>query len=110
MKDDAKTRPIKELCLRNCLRASYSGFALFPQPSVEAAEFFGDWSLALVFIDGSHDYVSVKADLAAWTRKVRPGGLIAGHDWGCSGVTDAVREAFGDKVVERLPASWEVRL
>ena len=35
----------------------------------------------LVFIDAAHDYDSVVADIQAWSRVVRPGGLIAGHDF-----------------------------
>ena len=48
--------------------------------SVKAAANFGDGSLDFVFIDAAHDYDSVSADLRAWLPKVRPGGMIAGHD------------------------------
>lgn len=65
----------------------------------------------LVFIDGAHDYESVKADIAHMRKWVRPGGIIAGHDYnpewqaerdgpddGRAGVIMATREAFGDAV------------
>lgn len=63
----------------------------------------------LVFIDGSHEYDAVKADLDAWWPLVKNGGIIAGHDFGqrspyCNGsagfypgVERAVREKFGDQ-------------
>lgn len=37
-------------------------------------------SVDLVFLDASHDAPSVRADLAAWWPRVRPGGALAGHD------------------------------
>lgn len=47
----------------------------------------------LVFIDADHSYEAVKADIAAWTPKVRKGGVLAGHDYGVfEGVTRAVNE------------------
>lgn len=48
--------------------------------SVEAAEHFADASVDFVFIDGGHTKEQVLADLAAWRPKVKPGGILAGHD------------------------------
>jgi SAM-dependent methyltransferase len=45
-----------------------------------AADEFADESVDLVFLDADHTYEGVKADLAAWYPKVKPGGLLAGHD------------------------------
>jgi predicted O-methyltransferase YrrM len=63
-----------------------------------------------VFIDAAHDYESVKRDIAAWTPKVKPGGVIAGHDRGMEGVARAVREAFGNRVRTIGPLAWWVQL
>lgn len=62
-----------------------------------AVRHFADESCRLVFIDASHDYDSVKADLKAWWPKVAPGGTFAGHDYGTAfpGVDAAVKEFFG---------------
>jgi hypothetical protein len=51
----------------------------------------------LVFIDGSHDKESVATDAALATACLRPGGLLAFHDYGGNdfGVTDAVDEFVG---------------
>lgn len=49
--------------------------------SVAAAATVRDGSLDFVYIDASHILPDVIADLAAWTPKVRRGGIIAGHDF-----------------------------
>jgi hypothetical protein len=42
---------------------------------------FADESLDFVFIDGNHMYEYVVADIAAWSKKVRKGGIVFGHDF-----------------------------
>lgn len=49
--------------------------------SVSAARRFRPRSLDFVYIDANHGYEHVRRDLAAWYPKVRPGGIIAGHDY-----------------------------
>jgi predicted O-methyltransferase YrrM len=52
----------------------------------------------MVFIDGGHDYATVKSDIALYSPLVRYGGLVCGHDYGRKawpGVVQAVNEAFG---------------
>lgn len=65
--------------------------------SLEASEQFDDESLDLVFIDASHDYDNVLADIEAWRGKVNRTGVLAGHDYSRSrlGVVRAVETAFG---------------
>jgi predicted O-methyltransferase YrrM len=60
--------------------------------SLEAAPLVPDESLDFVYIDALHDWENVKADLNAWTPKVRHGGVVAGHDWGHIGVDRAISE------------------
>lgn len=64
--------------------------------SLAAAARYVDGSLDAVFIDADHSYESVASDIAAWLPKVRPGGIIAGHDFSPSfpGVMRAVHERF----------------
>lgn len=50
-------------------------------PSVEAAKAIEDASLDFCFIDADHSYEGVKADIAAWRTKVKPGGWLCGHDY-----------------------------
>ena len=55
---------------------------VLPEASPRAASRFTDAGLDFAFIDGDHFYEGVRADLAAWWPKVRPGGLLTGHDYG----------------------------
>lgn len=53
----------------------------------------------LVFIDGAHDYDSVRSDIENASRVLAPGGLLAFHDYHSScdpGVTAAVDELLAD--------------
>lgn len=58
--------------------------------SWEAAGFFDDKEVDLVWVDASHEFVGAKADLDAWWAKVKPGGFLAGHDYSEPGVQLAV--------------------
>jgi hypothetical protein len=49
--------------------------------SMAAVNDFKDNSLDFVYIDGHHGYTYVIDDLEYWGRKVRPGGMICGHDY-----------------------------
>lgn len=80
--------------------------------SVNAAKMYRDGSLNLVFIDADHRAPAPALDIAAWTPKVKPGGILAGHDYDVPlwpDVKRAVDEAFGSRV-ERRGTSWMVRM
>jgi hypothetical protein len=49
--------------------------------SLEAAARIPRHSLDFVYIDARHDFASVLEDLDAWYGLVRPGGIVAGHDY-----------------------------
>jgi len=62
--------------------------------SADAAGQFEDASLDWVYVDGNHLYEYVWADLELFAPKVRPGGLLAGDDYGSPGWwDDGVRRA-----------------
>lgn len=46
-----------------------------------AVRTFKDDSLDFVHIDGNHDFWNTYRDIEIWTPKVRPGGIISGHDY-----------------------------
>lgn len=49
--------------------------------SMEAVKDFTDGELDFVYIDANHDFQHVVNDLAEWSKKVRAGGIVAGHDY-----------------------------
>jgi predicted O-methyltransferase YrrM len=66
-----------------------------------------DWSpfersVDFVFIDGAHDYESVRKDSQNALRIVRPGGVILWHDYG---VMDGVTLCLNEQA-EQLPIVW----
>lgn len=69
--------------------------------SLDAARIFPKQYFDLVFIDAAHDYENVMKDITIWLPLVKPGGFLAGHDYGRGrkqlvGVTKAVKNCFGD--------------
>jgi len=45
------------------------------------APFVAPETVDFVYIDGEHTYDAVTQDIADWWPKVRPGGIMAGHDY-----------------------------
>lgn len=80
-------------------------------PSIEAALTFEDNSVDFVFIDASHEYEDVKADLNAWYPKIKSSGVFAGHDYRWPPVMQAVDEFCASKklTIEEQEHSWVVR-
>ena len=65
----------------------------------------------LIFIDGDHRYESVIDDIKCAFRYIKPGGIVAGHDYGRAdwpGVRKAVDEMFPE--IEQIDTIWSVRL
>lgn len=76
--------------------------------STNAALSFEDNSLDFVYLDGRHDYEGVKEDIQSWYSKVKPGGLLSGHDYldGIIGKTD-----FGvKKAVDEFSKNNQLKL
>lgn len=59
----------------------YKHALLMKTTSLEASIEFRDESLDFVFIDGAHDFDNVILDIILWSRKVRKGGIVSGHDY-----------------------------
>lgn len=49
--------------------------------SMDAVKQFKDGSIDAVFIDGNHQFEFVSQDVGFWSRKVRKGGIVSGHDY-----------------------------
>lgn len=53
---------------------------------------FNDESISFVFLDGDHRYPAVRNDLENWWTKIKPGGILGGHDLQYDGVLRAVNQ------------------
>jgi len=56
-------------------------FTLERRTSAEASAMVPEASLDIVFLDARHDFEAVWHDVVAWHRKVKPGGVLCGHDF-----------------------------
>lgn len=54
---------------------------LIKKLSIDGVKDFPDNSLDFVYIDGNHKYDYALKDITEWTKKVRPGGIVSGHDF-----------------------------
>lgn len=88
---------IKNMTVRRLLRWEKEVVWLFDRSDI-AYRNIPDGELDFVYIDGLHDYESVKNDILLFEKKVRAGGLICGHDYNLRGVKKAVNEIYGDRV------------
>lgn len=67
--------------------------------------------LDFFYIDGDHTYEAVKRDIQAFLPKMRPGGIMCGHDYRGEndGVGRAVRECFDAETITEPPGDlWAV--
>ncbi|HWE55681.1 MAG TPA: class I SAM-dependent methyltransferase [Acidimicrobiales bacterium] len=91
--------------------------------SAQAAGKVADGSLDFVYIDARHDERSAREDIDLWFPKVRPGGILAGHDYldgerpeGLFGVKSAVDRFVRDRglrlhlTAEPVFPSWIVEV
>lgn len=70
---DLYNKAVKRLSKYNC--------EIIRKTSMEAVGDFKDESLDFVYIDANHALKYVVEDIAEWTKKVRKGGIVSGHDF-----------------------------
>lgn len=68
--------------------------------SMDAVQLFDEASIDFVYIDGNHDFQNTTNDIAEWSKRVRVGGVVAGHDY-----TNFVKE-FNRCDVKRVIDAW----
>ena len=64
--------------------AQYNNYVIIRKTSMDALEEIEDGSLDFVYIDGDHEFGHVACDIVEWTKKVRVGGVVSGHDYFCT--------------------------
>lgn len=86
--------------------------------SLDAARDVPLGALDFVYIDGNHSFDYVMEDIIVWSRRVRSGGIVAGHDYyhfRDAGVVDAVTVYTSWHGIEwhlcdeREPSFWWVK-
>jgi hypothetical protein len=90
-------------------RESAAGAVLVHRSTSSAAALeIPDGSLDWVYVDGDHLYSAVRDDLVTYAKKLKPGGILAGDDYGVVGWwEDGVRRAV-DEFAATCPAELEV--
>lgn len=61
--------------------APYPDCVIIKKTSMEAVLAFKDDSLDFVYIDGDHNFRHAAEDIYEWSKKVRVGGVVSGHDY-----------------------------
>jgi predicted O-methyltransferase YrrM len=101
--DEHKNKNILDVFIENMMPVD-GKYEIIVAQSWKAADCFEDKSLDFVFLDADHVAVNFRKDVLAWLPKIKPGGIIAGHDY-CDpryydnehpGVAEVVHEIFGD--------------
>ncbi len=64
---------------------------LIEADSSSSALFYADGTVDFCFIDADHTEPAVRRDITAWLPKMKPGGILAGHDIDSPGVYAAVK-------------------
>lgn len=62
-------------------RLAHLNATIIRKYSMDALEDVADDSLDFVYIDGNHTFDYVMMDIICWTKKVKFGGVVAGHDY-----------------------------
>ena len=70
--------------------------------SEEFASKIVDDSLDFIFIDGDHSYEGASRDFKNFWPKIKKGGIFAGHDLYIPTVSKALKDFFGDDVMDKI--------
>ena len=68
---------------QTCEKLSKYNPDILRMTSMEAINHVPDRSIDFVCIDGDHGFDSCMLDIIHWSKKVRRGGIVAAHDYGC---------------------------
>lgn len=69
------------LLAKDTLRMYGDKSRILRMTSLDAAKYFEETQFDFIFLDGDHTEQGVNLDLHAWWPKIKPGGMLAGHDY-----------------------------
>lgn len=79
--DFTKKETFKKAFEKTRARLSRYNCEIIKKLSLEAVKDFADESLDFVYIDGNHSFQACTNDIVEWSKKVKQGGIISGHDY-----------------------------
>jgi len=120
--------PVKDIFIRHMAERGVSEYVNILEG--DASSFvpqFEDESVDFIFLDAAHNFNSVTNDLTLWYKKLKKGGVIAGHDYEDKtydsryvledghgdrhhGVIKAVNEFFDSRGLIFKPGKWSCRI
>ena len=74
--------------------------------SMEAVKDFENESLDAVYIDAAHEEEFVREDIREWRKKIKPGGLLCGHDFWLPYIEKILREEGLNDITTSTDTSW----
>jgi hypothetical protein len=78
--------------------------------SVESANLFEDEYFDFIYIDTDHSYETTKAELNAFSKKIKSGGFISGHDYFQVGISNGFSYGVMSAVHEFVVINnWQLR-
>jgi hypothetical protein len=72
-----------------------------------AVNCFADESLDFVYLDGDHNPDKVDEDMSKWWGKVKPSGLLAGHDIMMPGEKDGGWARYIQPIISNYSERWQ---
>lgn len=90
------------------LTKEYNNIIKIKAKSAQATYLFTTSKVDLIYIDADHSYESVKQDIQNWIPKLKPGGILSGHDYHIPSVQTAVRLFANPKIYD--DCSWAFRI
>ncbi len=90
------------MCCRRRLVDFTNRFQLVRKTSAEAIKSYRYNSLDFVYVDGDHRPEAVKFDIENWWLKVKPGGILAGHDYLSPNEADGLPGKWIQPVVDQF--------
>lgn len=88
--------------------APYKDCEIIRSTSMDALKYFEDGSLDFIYIDGDHSFKYIAEDLVEWTKKVRSGGIVSGHDYFYFGPRQTNLICHVGPVVDAYVKSFEI--
>lgn len=75
-----------------------------------AGALFSGTAVDVVYFDADHSRDGLARDIAAWAPRLKPGGLLCGHDYGPGfpGVVELVDETFPTRTIVEGTSIWHV--